>query len=70
MIPSRSVPRKIAVVVVLIRAGIGSDPRALVQRKWMILRLTLFPAIVEAVAVALATHYLLHFPWIWSFIHG
>ncbi|KAK6172297.1 hypothetical protein SNE40_015987 [Patella caerulea] len=62
--------RTIALVVILVRAGSGLDPKALKKVKWMALRLAFVPSIAEAVSVAVLAHYTLDFPWIWAFIIG
>lgn len=61
-----SVLRKIALVVILTRAGLDLDPPAL-RRLWgTVLKLGLVPWVVEATVVVIATHFLLDLPWMWS----
>uniref|UniRef100_A0A8D8ZRS9 Mitochondrial sodium/hydrogen exchanger 9B2 n=1 Tax=Cacopsylla melanoneura TaxID=428564 RepID=A0A8D8ZRS9_9HEMI len=65
-----SVLRKIALVVILTRAGLDLDPPAL-RRLWStVIKLGLVPWVTEAISVVIATHYLLNLPWIWSFLLG
>ncbi|XP_069677276.1 sodium/hydrogen exchanger 9B2-like isoform X2 [Periplaneta americana] len=65
-----SILRKMALVVILIRAGVGLDPAALKRLGGMVLRLTVIPALMEAVVVAVMSHYLLDMPWMWGFLLG
>ncbi|KAI5737038.1 hypothetical protein M8J76_009530 [Diaphorina citri] len=65
-----SVLRKMALVVILTRAGLDLDPPAL-RRLWStVLKLGLVPWAVEAISVVIATHYFLNLPWIWAFLTG
>lgn len=60
----------IALVVILLRAGLGLDPAALKELSFMVLRLAFTPCIVETVTVATVTHLLLGFPWLWGLMLG
>ena len=62
--------REIALTVILIKAGLGLDPVALMKLKFVVLRLALVPCIGEAAAVAAAAHFLLGFPWLWGILLG
>ncbi|XP_064597587.1 sodium/hydrogen exchanger 9B2-like [Liolophura sinensis] len=62
--------RNIALVVILIRAGLGLDPKALRKLSFVVLRLAFLPCLFEALTVAIAAHLLLGFPWVWGFILG
>ncbi|XP_076036682.1 sodium/hydrogen exchanger 9B2-like isoform X2 [Oratosquilla oratoria] len=62
--------RNTALVVILLRAGLGLDPHALRQLSFMVLRLAFSPCLVETVTVAVTTHFLLGFPWQWGFMLG
>ncbi|XP_070000471.1 sodium/hydrogen exchanger 9B2-like isoform X3 [Penaeus vannamei] len=62
--------RNIALVVILLRAGLGLDPAALKELSFMVLRLAFTPCIVETVTVATVTHLLLGFPWLWGLMLG
>ena len=59
-----------ALVVILLRAGLGLDPVALRSLSFVVLRLAFVPCIVETTVVAVVTHYLLGFPWLWGFMLG
>lgn len=62
--------RKIALVIILTRAGLDLDPNALKRLKVTVPKLGLIPWLVEAVVVAVLTKYLLGLPWIWGFLLG
>jgi NhaP-type Na+/H+ or K+/H+ antiporter len=53
--------RKIAVMVILMKAGLGLDREKLVQQGTVALRLGFMPAACEAVAIALAAMWILKF---------
>lgn len=59
-----------ALVLILLRAGLELDPSALKRLGTMVLRLAIGPAVVEAVAVAVFAYFLLDLPWIWGFLLG
>ena len=54
-----SILRGIALVVILMRAGLGLDPQALKRLSGMVFRLAFTPCLVETVVVAVASHLLL-----------
>ena len=62
--------RNIALVVILLRSGLGLDENALRKAKWTISRLALLPCIAEAIAVAVMGHLLLDMGFLWSFQLG
>ncbi|KAK0163025.1 hypothetical protein PV327_006739 [Microctonus hyperodae] len=62
--------RKIALVIILTRAGLDLDPNALKKQKITMPKLGLVPWIIEAGLVAVTTTYILGLPWIWSFLIG
>nr|CAD7424897.1 unnamed protein product [Timema monikensis] len=62
--------RRIALVIILTRAGLDLDPPAL-RKLWVtVLKLGLVPWIIECVVVAVISHYLLGLPWFWGFLLG
>ncbi|CAG2179294.1 unnamed protein product, partial [Oppiella nova] len=65
-----SVLRSLALVIILLRAGLGLDPKAIVKLSAVCLRLSFIPCLVEAVTVALVSHLLLGFPIVWGFLLG
>ncbi|KAB7495032.1 Mitochondrial sodium/hydrogen exchanger 9B2 [Armadillidium nasatum] len=62
--------RKMALVVILTRAGLGLDPKALQKLSFTVIRLGILPNLVEMHVVAVVSHFLLEFPWLWSFMLG
>lgn len=62
--------RKIALVIILTRAGLDLDPNALKRLKVTVPKLGLIPWVVEATVVAALTKHLLGLPWIWGFLLG
>ncbi|CAL4170079.1 unnamed protein product, partial [Meganyctiphanes norvegica] len=60
--------RKMALVVILIKGGLGLDPSALKELKFLILRLAIVPVLVEALVYGIAAHVLLGMPLLWSFL--
>uniref|UniRef100_A0A3P8XA90 Cation/H+ exchanger transmembrane domain-containing protein n=1 Tax=Esox lucius TaxID=8010 RepID=A0A3P8XA90_ESOLU len=62
--------RNIALAIILTRAGLGLDPTALSRLKAVCLRVAVGPCTVEALTVAVMSHFLMDLPWIWSFILG
>lgn len=55
-----------ALVIILIRAGLDLDPHALKRLKWAVLKLGLVPWIIEFVLIAVMAHYLLDLPWMFG----
>lgn len=62
--------RKIALVIILTRAGLDLDPTALKKLKVTVPKMGLIPWLVEATVVAVLTRFLLDLPWIWGFLLG
>ncbi|XP_059482694.1 sodium/hydrogen exchanger 9B2-like [Neocloeon triangulifer] len=62
--------RKLAMVVILIKAGLGLDPQALKRLSCMVIRLSFCPCLVEAVTAMFAAHLLLGMPWLWGILLG
>ncbi|XP_048366193.1 sodium/hydrogen exchanger 9B2 isoform X2 [Sphaerodactylus townsendi] len=62
--------RSIALAIILARAGLGLDPKALKKLKAVCLRLSFGPCITEACIAAVLAHFLMHLPWIWGFLLG
>ncbi|XP_005406291.1 PREDICTED: mitochondrial sodium/hydrogen exchanger 9B2 [Chinchilla lanigera] len=62
--------RSIALSIILVRAGLGLDSKALQKLKGVCVRLSLGPCIVEACAAAILSHFLMGLPWQWGFILG
>ncbi|XP_069356301.1 sodium/hydrogen exchanger 9B2-like isoform X3 [Maniola hyperantus] len=62
--------RKIALVIILTRAGLGLNAEVLKKHYVAVLQLGLLPWLVECIAISVTSHYLLHLPWIWGFLLG
>ncbi|XP_068204126.1 sodium/hydrogen exchanger 9B2-like isoform X2 [Palaemon carinicauda] len=62
--------RGVALVIILIRAGLGLDPVALKKLSFTVIRLAFAPCIVETLATAVAAWLLLGLPWSWGFMLG
>ncbi|XP_078799818.1 sodium/hydrogen exchanger 9B2-like isoform X1 [Oryzias latipes] len=62
--------RNIALAVILARAGLGLDPKALKKLKAVCVRVAAGPCLVEACTTALVSHFLMGLPWVWGFILG
>ncbi|XP_064597395.1 sodium/hydrogen exchanger 9B2-like [Liolophura sinensis] len=62
--------RTIALCVILIRAGLGLDPKALKKTFGIAFRLAAIPGWVECGIDGIVAHYLLGLPWLWAFVLG
>uniref|UniRef100_A0A8C6KAJ8 Solute carrier family 9 member B2 n=1 Tax=Nothobranchius furzeri TaxID=105023 RepID=A0A8C6KAJ8_NOTFU len=62
--------RNIALAVILARAGLGLDPKALRKLKSVCVRVAAGPCLMEACTAAVISHFLMGLPWVWSFILG
>ncbi|XP_004612788.2 sodium/hydrogen exchanger 9B2 [Sorex araneus] len=62
--------RSVALAVILVRAGLGLDSKALRKLKGVCVRLSAGPCLVEACTSALLAHFLLALPWPWAFLLG
>ncbi|XP_077102539.1 sodium/hydrogen exchanger 9B2 [Siphateles boraxobius] len=62
--------RNIALGVILVKAGLQLDGKALKKLKAVCLRLSMFPLTCEATTMAVVSYLILGLPWIWGFILG
>ncbi|NXG34904.1 SL9B2 protein, partial [Dromaius novaehollandiae] len=62
--------RNIALSIILTRAGLGLDPKALKKLKAVCLRLSFGPCISETCTAAVLAYLFMHLPWQWGFILG
>lgn len=62
--------RHAALFIILTRAGLGLDPKALKSLSFIIMRLAFCPALVEGFSSMVLTHYLLELPWLWGGVLG
>ncbi|XP_025833368.1 sodium/hydrogen exchanger 9B2-like isoform X2 [Agrilus planipennis] len=65
-----SVLRQLALVNILLPAGLGLDPKALLSKGLMIVNLALVPVGVEIIGVTVASYFLLNLPWLWGLLLG
>ena len=59
-----------ALTIILIRAGLGLDPKALKKLSFVVIRLAFSPCLTETVVDAIASHFILGLPWPWAFMLG
>ncbi|KAK7870450.1 hypothetical protein R5R35_000732 [Gryllus longicercus] len=62
--------RSTAMVIILIKAGLGLDAGALQRLSFVVIRLAFVPCLVEASVVACVSHFLLDLPWLWGALLG
>jgi len=62
--------RSMALVVILIRSGLGLNTSALRKLKFTLARLAFLPCILEAVTAAILVHLFLEMKWLWAFQLG
>lgn len=62
--------RKIALTIILIRAGLEMDPEAFKKIYITILKLGLVPWTLECCVVAVLSYFFLGLPWMWAFALG
>lgn len=62
--------RSIALVIILIRSGLGLNTNALIRLKFTVMRLAFLPCAMEAVIASVMAHYLLDMRWPWAFQLG
>lgn len=67
---SRLCRRDLALVNIMLLAGMGIDLKALVQKLWPVLRLSILPTVGEVLIIALIAKYVLAMPFLWSFLLG
>ncbi|XP_067937026.1 sodium/hydrogen exchanger 9B2-like [Watersipora subatra] len=62
--------RSVALAVILTRAGLGLDPKALKRMSCVVIRLAFCPCTAEALICMVTAHFLLGFPLIWGLMLG
>ncbi|XP_059176925.1 sodium/hydrogen exchanger 9B2-like [Physella acuta] len=62
--------RQIALTIILTRAGLGLDPKALRRLSFVVVRLAFLPCLAETIVDGIASHLILGFPWPWGFMLG
>ncbi|XP_031633626.1 sodium/hydrogen exchanger 9B2 isoform X2 [Contarinia nasturtii] len=62
--------RDLALVNIMLLAGMGIELKALVQKLWPVLRLSILPTVGEVLIIAVIAKYVLAMPFLWSFLLG
>ena len=62
--------RSMALVVILLRSGLGLNTEALKKLKFTCVRLAFAPCVAEAVTAAIIVHFILGMKWLWAFQLG
>uniref|UniRef100_A0A336LX08 CSON007078 protein n=2 Tax=Culicoides sonorensis TaxID=179676 RepID=A0A336LX08_CULSO len=62
--------RDMALINIMLLAGLGVDLQPLKKLFRIIMQLTLLPTIAEVAALTVLSHYLLNMPWIWGILLG
>ncbi|KAK9687709.1 Sodium/hydrogen exchanger family [Popillia japonica] len=65
-----AVLRQLALVNIMLPAGLGLDSAALKKMIWMILNLAIVPVAAEVIGITVASYLLLGFPWLWGILLG
>lgn len=60
----------IALAIILVRAGLGLDAKALRRLSFVVLRLAFCPCLTETIISGIASHLILGLPWPWAFMLG
>jgi solute carrier family 9B (sodium/hydrogen exchanger), member 1/2 len=61
---------EMAMINIMLLAGLGLDLIALKKLFGIIMRLSLIPTFLEVGAITVCAHYLLSFPWLWGILLG
>lgn len=59
-----------ALVNILLPAGLGLDPSALRKMSGMVLSLSIIPPAAEVAIMAVTSHFFMKLPWLWSVLLG
>ncbi|XP_040567434.1 sodium/hydrogen exchanger 9B2 [Lepeophtheirus salmonis] len=62
--------RSLALVIILLKAGLGLDPKALKKLSGIVFRLAFIPCCIETLFVGIAGYLIVGLPWTWSFLLG
>ncbi|XP_065372260.1 sodium/hydrogen exchanger 9B2 [Calliphora vicina] len=62
--------REMALINIMLLAGLGLDANAFKKLWFMILRLTLIPTIAEVAIITVLAHFLLNMSWLWGILLG
>lgn len=64
------IARDLALVNIMLLAGMSIELKALVQKLWPVLRLSILPTLGEVLIIAVIAKYVLAMPFLWSFLLG
>lgn len=59
-----------ALVNIMLLAGLGLDVEALKKLLGVVMRLTLIPTIAETAVIAVLAYFLMNMPWLWGTLMG
>lgn len=59
-----------ALVNILLPAGLGLDPVALKRMSWLVLALALLPPAAEVATITIVSKFLMDIPWLWGVLLG
>lgn len=59
-----------ALVNIMLLAGLGLDVEALKKLFGVVMRLTLIPTIAETAVIAVLAYFLMNMPWLWGTLMG
>jgi NhaP-type Na+/H+ or K+/H+ antiporter len=62
--------RKLALCVILCRAGLGVNIEILKRIKFQVFKLACLPVINESISFSVVNKFILNMPWSWSFLLG
>lgn len=62
--------REMALVNIMLLAGLGLDFEALKKLFGMVMRLTLIPTIAETAIITILAYFLMNMPWLWGILLG
>ena len=61
---------EMALINIMLLAGLGLDAEAFKKLYLMIMRLTLIPTIAEVAVITVLAYFLLNMPWLWGIVLG
>lgn len=61
---------EMALVNIMLLAGLGLDVEALKKLLGVVMRLTLIPTIAETAVIAVLAYFLMNMPWLWGTLMG
>ena len=58
--------REVALLIIIMRAGLELDPVALKKLGFMVAKLLFIPLATESAIITVTTHFLFDLPWLWG----